>query len=255
MHQLNANMGHNMPPSDLDIVKSRLADEEAGIRKSLASICDMALPDAIESEAVAGEVTERIKSLKSVKTKLTTSHKGLKAPYLECGREVDKWKNMLGLEIDALCAKAAAPLNSFLALKEEQERQRQIKAAKQEREKAEKLALEAGQCQEAGIADVAGELLDAAIERESVANRIGKNIAFARASDLAKTRSLGGSSASRKTAWVGTIVSLQGIDLEALRNYLPQETIQKALNAFIRSGGRQCGGAEIKEEITGLNIR
>lgn len=250
-----ASVGHNLPPSDIDIVKSRLEDVERPIRESIAHINQEPLPATIEDERTAGHVTERIKSLRNIKNGVDTAHKEIKAPYLECGRAVDAWKNGIETELEGMRKAAEIPLNGFLTRKAEEERQRQAEVARQQREEADRLAAEAAAHQAANINDVAEELLDAAVKSEATANRIEQNITNARPSDLAKSRSAYGSTSSQKMAWVGRIVSLRGIDLEVLRPYLNEEAVQKALNAFVKNGGRECGGATITEEITGLNIR
>ena len=250
-----AQQGHNMPPTELEIVKQRLADEERSIRASLANVNKDPLPETVENDVVAGQVTERIKNLRNIVSGIEKAHKLVKAPYFECGKAVDAWKNGMEAEIEALRKLAEKPLSAFLTKKAAEERARQLEVARQQREEAEKLAAEAAAHQAANITDVAVELLDAAVESEAVANRIEQNITYARPSDLAKSRSVHGSTSSQKMAWVARIVSLRGINLEVLRPYLSEEAIQKALNAFVKNGGRECGGASITQEITGLNIR
>lgn len=256
MHaQQIATTGHNLPPSDIEIVQSRLADKERDLRSAIISLSKVPLPEKIEDEIVAGQVTERIKGFGNIEKGVDKAHEETKKPYLECGRAVDTWKNNLKTELLSLKQKASVPLNDYLDRKEKEEIARQAEIARQEREAADRLAAEAAAHQEAKIDDVANELMEAAIKSEAVAIRIENNITYARPSDLAKSRSLTGSTASRKMAWVGRIVSLPGIDLEKLRPYLNEEAVQKALNAFVKAGGRECGGAKISEEITGLNIR
>lgn len=255
MQAAQAFIGHNNPPSDIDIVRLRLDERERPIRDAIARIAKEPLPDMIEDESVAGQVTERIKSLRNIKSGVESAHKEVKGPYLECGRAVDKWKNGIESELDVMRKAAEKPLNEFLTRKAEEERQRQAEVARQQREEAERLASEAAAHQAANITDVAEELLDAAVKSEATANRIEQSITHARPADLVKSRSIHGSTSSQKMAWVGRIVSLRGIDLEVLRPYLSEEAIQKALNAFVKNGGRECGGASITEEITGLNIR
>jgi hypothetical protein len=250
-----ATSGHNMPPTELEIVRQRLADEERGIRAALASVNKEPLPEIIENDLIAGQVTDRIKTLRNIIGGVEKAHKAVKAPFLECGRAADAWKNGLESEIDALRKLAEKPLSAFLAKKAEEERVRQLEVARQQREEADRLAAEAAAHQAANISEVASELLDAAVKSEALAIRIERNITYAAPSDLAKSRSITGSTSSQKTAWVARIVSLRGIDLEVLRPYLNEDAIQKALNAFVKNGGRECSGAQITEEVTGLNIR
>ena len=250
-----ATSGHNMPPSELEILQQRLGERERELRAALAHIIATPLPETIADEAQSGQVTERIKNLMNVKRGVTSAHKDIKGPYLECGRATDAWKNRLEAEIDALRALAEKPQHAWLAKKAAEERARQLEFARQQREEAERLAAEAQAHAKAQIGDVAEELLDAAVKSESTAERVEQNVLHAKSSDLAKSRSATGAVASQKTAWVGRIVSLPGIDLEVLRPYLGEDAVQKALNAFVRNGGRECAGASITEEIVGLNIR
>ena len=255
MSVASSHIGHNNPPSDLDIVKARLDEKERPIRAALAAITEKPVPETIEDEATAGQITDRIKSLKNVQSGVDADHKEVKKPYLDCGREVDAWKNGMSAEITSHVAQATKPLNAFLNKKAEEERARLAAIAAAEREKAEKLAREAEALNNANITDVANEVLDAAVQSDVTAARIEKNVAFARNGNLAKARSFGGAVASQKTAWVGRITSMAAIDLEALRPHLTEDAVQKALNAFVKAGGRKIGGAEIKEEITGLSVR
>lgn len=246
---------HNNPPEEIDIVRTKLDETEIELRQAIASVEKTPLPMVIEDDKTAGEVTERIKDYMNIGKDVTHHHKTIKAPYLECGKAVDGWKNKMEAELDILRKKASVPLNTFLTKKAEDERQRQLAIAAKEREDALKLANEAAAHEAAKIHDVAGELLDEAIKSEKTAERIELNIQDARSSDLAKSRGAYGSTSSQKTAYVGRIKSLSGVDLEKLRPYFNEETIQKALNAFVKNGGRECAGTDIKEEITGLNIR
>lgn len=247
--------GHNNPPSELEIIKQRLADEEWVIRDILDGIISVPLPEVIENEIVSGQVTERIKNLRNVIGGVEKIHKQVKAPFLECGKAVDAWKNKLEFEIEILRKAAEKPQQAWLTKKANEERARQLEIAKLQREEAEKLAAEALAHQDANIQDVADELWDGVVKSEAIASRIEQNIAFARPSDLAKSRSATGAVASQKMAWVGKITSLRGIDLEILRPYFSEDVIQKALNAFVKNGGRECAGASITEEIIGLNVR
>lgn len=248
-------IGHNNPPSDFEIVKSRLEEGERDIKKAILEIEKTPLPESVDNEEIAGIVTDRIKSIRNIGSGITKTYKEIKEPYLQCSRAVDAWKNKLEADLAVMKSSAEKVLSIFLTKKAEEERLRQLEIARKQREEAEKLAQEALAHSQANLQETANELLGEAIKSESVANRIENTIADAKSHELVKTRSAFGSTASQKTAWVGKIVSLRGIDLEVLRPYLSEDVIQKALNSFVRNGGRECSGAEIKEEITGLNIR
>jgi hypothetical protein len=255
MHsQAIATIGDNMPPSDLEIAQSRLDEKERELRKGIASVTKEPLPEIVLDDLEAGKIAERLKSLRVIRKDAESAHESVKAPYLQCTQAIDAWKRNVLAVIAGHEAEASKPLNDFLARKEAAERARQQEMARIEREKAEALAAAAAKHQDAGIADAAGELLDAAVESEQYANRVEINAMNARPADLAKART-GFASASRKTAWVGRIDNLAALNLEKLRPYLKPEALQVALNAFVKNGGRECAGTIIREEISGLNIR
>ena len=247
--------GHNQPPTELETVQSRLVDKESEVRNAIAALCVNPVPERIDTRTVAGEITQRIKDLGNVKKTAENSYTEVKAPYLQCTQHLDAWKRGLVAEIDALISAAKKPLNDFLDREENAERERQMEQARLERVKADALAAAALKHQAAGITDTAIDLMVASQQSEALADRVNANITHARPADLAKSRSKYGATASRKMAWVGRIVNLHGVDLDKLRPYLKPEAIQSAVDAFVRNGGRECGGVKISEEITALNIR
>lgn len=244
-------IGHNNPPSDIDIINERLNQSEADIR-NLMAFGDA--PDAIADEQEAGRITQTIKNAKAVIAKVTDTHKTLKEPYLECGKACDAWKRRLEAEITDIVKKFSAPLNAFLEAKAKEERERQLAAARAEQAKAEALQREAVAHENAGIQDTANELMDAAVHSEFVADQIVSNVIHATPSQLAKSRSFEGATASQKLVWTGEINNLAAMNLNALRDHFKLEDIQKAVNSFVRNGGRELDGVVIKQ-VAQLSVR
>lgn len=256
MHaQQLAHTGHNNPPSDIEMVRARLAGEEKEIRDNISAVTKEPLPAQITDELQAGLVTERIKRIKSIVKKVSDTHKEVKDPYLACGKEVDSWKNKMGSELDRLIADAETPLSAFLDKRAEEERNRRLAMARAEQEKAEKLAAEAAAHQQVGLNDTANELLDAAVQAEGVAEKVALSAMTAKSNELVKSRSAYGSTASQRVRWVAEIIDVAAVDIEKIRTYFTIEEIQKALNAFVRNGGRECAGVRIEEKAVGLNIK
>lgn len=250
-----APIGHNNPPdSDIDTVRTRLDIREKAIRDQLALVTKTSPPESIADEKEAGDITEILKSLIVVGNDVAKAHKEVKAPYLECGNAVDAWKR--GLEAELAIAKKSyeAPMKDYLDRRATAERKRQLEEAQKERERAEALAAEAAAHDNAGIADTAGELMDEAINSEAMAERIELNAYTAKPSALAKARSFSGASASQKLVWTGEIENLSAIDLNLLRNNFVGDAIQKAVDSFVRGGGRKLDGVNIWEKPT-LSIR
>lgn len=59
-------------------------------------------PDEVADGAEAGRVTDTVKRIGVVLNDVSEAHKVVKAPYLECGRAVDAWKNRLTEEATAV---------------------------------------------------------------------------------------------------------------------------------------------------------
>lgn len=247
----NIMLGHNNPPSDADILSAKLADKEKYIRDQMIP---SAPPSIIEDEGQAGLVTDAIKHIVVITKLVVDAHKSIKEPYLEGGKIVDSWKKRLEAELDERKAPYSKFLNEFLDRRASEERARIVEAARIERARSEALAAEAKAHEEAGISDTAVELLDAAIESEALADHIDAKAHMATPSQLAKSRSMYGATASQKLVWTGEIVNIAAIDFNALRSHFPTDAIQKAVNSFVRDGGRQLNGVKI-EQKSQLNVR
>ncbi len=258
-----ATIGHNAPPSEIEIVSSKLIDKSDAINQKLKSILPcFDLQD--DDEKGAGKITEAIKAFSHIKRDVEATHKDAKAPYLECGKVCDAWKREQESLIDVLRAPYEESLKSFLSRKEE--RARLELAAREAAARAEAMALAEAARLEAealvkeaadseSIADTSNELLTAAIHKEQEANMLASHAENVKSNELAKARSAhGAASASQSTVWIGEVESYITIDLEPIRAYLPQDAINKAVAAYVRVGGRQLRGAKIYQ-TTKLNVR
>lgn len=249
---LTAQIGHNQPPSDIEIVAQRLMDQEASLRQGMKF---QAAPDVICDEQEAGRIAEAMKTVANFIRKVSDIHKATKEPYLECGRACDGWKKRMEGELEIVKSNYAKPMNEYLEKKASEERARQIEAARMERERAERLAAEAAVCEAAGVVDTAQELMDSAIDTEIMAERMEEKVYAAPPSQLAKARSAyGTATASQKLVWVGEIVNISAVDLNQLRSHFTMDAIQKAVNAFVRDGGRKLDGVSI-EKKSQLSVR
>lgn len=244
-------IGHNNPPSDSAILAERLNTQEAALRSTISLI---ECPQIISNEQEAGNVTDAIKYVSVLIRKIGDAHKAIKEPYLENGRVVDAWKKRLESEFEIKKLAFSKPLNAFLEMRAKEERERQIEAARRERERAERLAEEAKEHEAVGINDTASALMDAAIASEAMASHIEDKVYTSTPSQLAKSRSIHGATASQKLVWTGEIENISAIDFNLLRKYISIDDLQKAINAFIRDGGREINGVKIYQKSQ-LNVR
>ena len=246
-----AHAKHNNPPTDEELLQEKLLKVEEELRKGLPTLV---VPETIESDEVAANVTDYIKNTKLVQKKVEENHKTIKAPFLQQGKIVDGWKNKLEAEFEKDIAKATTPLTAFLQKKAEAERLRLLAIAEAERVAAEELQRQAEAHANAGIMDTANDLLNAAVDSEDEAKRIVQNVVAAKPADLARTRSYGGNTASQKLTWTGEIENKAIIDLEKLRSHFSDDAIQVAINRYVANGGRDLAGVKIYEKSS-LNIR
>lgn len=87
---------------------------------------------------------------------------------------------------------------------------------------------------------------DDANRTDRYANKAEKG-AQVKGSILSRTRGQGSTSSVTET-WVGSVISREELDIEALREHIPMDALDKAVNAYVRAGGRELKGAIITEE-------
>lgn len=95
-------------------------------------------------------------------------------------------------------------------------------------------------------ARVAAQTMDAATATESSAAKLGRKAA-APVKELSRTRGEFGQSGLRQS-WTFDGYDRAKLDLEALRQHLPDEALQQAIRSFIRAGGRNLRGVSIYED-------
>ena len=242
---MNATIGHNMPPpTEAEALRGRLAEDFADLlkrRDDLVAACDR-LP-SIGDDDTAGKVGDYIKLVTAAQKNAEAARVDAKEPFLAAGRTVDGFFKPIGDALTAVKAKAQRSLTSYLAAKEAAARREAEEAAKRAREEAERKAAEAARI-ETDSKVAAAAAMDAAVAREAEADKLDE-AAAAKPAEFARTRGDYGSVSTLRERTVGEITDRSALDLEALRPYLPVDGLQKALNAFIRAGGRELRGARI----------
>jgi len=238
-----AEIGHNNPPSETEILQERL-DGYANEAEIFENLGKFEVLDEIKLDGEAGKATDNIKALKILKKSITEIHAKEKKPFLECGRIADAWKKDYFFKIESLIETASVPVLAWNKKKEAAERARQLEIARKAQADADALVEEAAAHADAGIDSTANELMDAAMQEEEKADMIVKNV-----SSGITGRSRGGfSSASNSKPWTGMIESKAALDLDALREYLTEDDLNKAIKRAVRNGVRKIRGASIYQE-------
>lgn len=261
--------GHNRPPP---LTAEELQAYLAGEYVKLLKLRDDFLggieraPLVIENDETAGRMGDF--SVKQLAAWLK-SWEGLriseKEPYLSAGRTVDGFfqKAATALErgkaeIDRrrkLYADKKAAIER--AAREAEARRIAEEVAKREAE-ARRLAQEAAKREaEAQSMDALDEAIDAhgaaaeaakaaaAKEEEFAA---AQRAAAAKSAELSRTRGDHGSVTSLKEFWTFRDLDRARLDLEALRQHLPEDALEKAIRSFIKAGGRKIDGAHIYQD-------
>lgn len=241
-------IGHNNPPSEIEILQERL--HAYGYEDEVSDLEKREIPFEIKTDEEASKLSDFIAAVKIKASDVSDAHKKEKQPFWDAGKAADNWKNKLTARLDSVVNVASAPLLAWNKKKAEAERQRQLEIARKAQEEADRLAAEAAEHAKAGIEDTAEELQAAAIQADQKADMIIHSSMNVKA----KTGGAFSSSSIKKT-WVGKIESLAALDLEALRPYFAEEDLQKALSRAVRDGKRDIRGAIIFEEETLSNRR
>ena len=150
-------MGHNKPPTELEILQLRLGNY---IKESerLKTFQTKEIPVELTDCQEAGKLTDHIKALKVFRGDISKIFKKEKSPFFDCCKAADAWKNGYWTDLDILIAHASKPVLAWNKKKEEEERQRQLQIARDAQEKALKLEEEAAAHSKEGIEDTAEEL-------------------------------------------------------------------------------------------------
>lgn len=239
VEQTAPGIGHNAPPSPIEELRTELELETVKLRARRDDLLAGAdrLPEAIEDEDTAGRVTEFVRLVNACAKAAEDERKRRKEPFLEMGRAVDGFFRAITDPLASAADKGKRLLTAYQRRKAEEERRRREEEARKAAEEAARIAAEMQSAED----------LDAAIAREQQAKEAEK-AAAAKAAEMSRTRGDYGAVASLRTVWVGEIVNRDQLDLEALRPHLATDALQRAVNAFVRAGGRQLRGAKIYEQ-------
>jgi hypothetical protein len=183
---------------------------------------------------------------------LESDHKGEKQPYLDGGRAVDGFFKTKADNLAAIKREVERRQTIFANKKAAEERRRREEEARVAREAAEREAQAALDRAAALPAEAADAALDDAIAAQDQAEMLA-DAAQASPAELSRTRSDLGTVSSLRTSWKGELVNRDELDLDKLRPYIPTDALERAINAFVKAGGRDLKGANIFEESKVVN--
>jgi hypothetical protein len=248
---MNDMIGHNSGDQaqrireDLDIKHADISKRKADLLEACARA-----PDVIVDDDQAGRAGDFIKQILACVKAADTARVAEKEPFLAGGRTVDGYFKAITDPLDKAKADVKRRITPYLREKDAAERRIREANARIEREAAEAKRKEA----EAAAASMQSqEALDDAVAAETAAKKAAADAATAdkaanvNAAELSRTRGDYGSVASLVTFWDFKDLDRDRIDLNALRQHIPVDALEKAVRSFIKSGGRTLLGVTIFE--------
>ncbi len=227
-----AGIGHNLPPTTLEMVQADLAEKHGALvaRKDDLVASAGRAPATVEDDETAGRVADLIRLISTCSKTADAARVGAKEPYLEGGRVVDGWFKNVTTPLAETKAKLERPLNTYLVSKAAQEKARREAEAK---------ALEEAAAREAAAMTTPAQL-DAAVAIETKAAEVRESVTE-KPADMARTRGDYGSVATLRTAWTFEVLAPQLVP----RHYLMVN--EAAIKAAVKAGARDG-------EIPGVRI-
>lgn len=249
----HALIGHNNPPSDLEILRDRLKENNQKVFDQVDKLKEAAdrVPQNIEDDETAGKVADYIKAVNTCNKALEDTRKAEKQPFLDMGRAVDDTFKRPQEELAIAKAKANKPLTAYSLKKQEEERKRREAEAEKARQEAEERRKKEEELRQAGLEEQAQAAAKQAEKEEKKADRYDQSIESGSGLGMSKGAT---ASVSVRKIWVGKIVDRDKLDLEALRPYFSEADLQKAVNGFVREhkGDKKLAGASITEEASAV---
>lgn len=243
-----APLGHNNPPSDMEILQERMSESSGPLMEKIEVTLEAAraMPRVIADDDQAGEFADRIKEITGLIKTLESTRVAEKEPYLALTRAVDGHFKVPSTKLETAKKWLNEPLTAYQQRKATEERIRRENEAAALRKKADDDAAAAAELEKSNPV-AAGIGMAQAVVTEQQAQHVQQSVTV-KASELTNSRGNSGALASLRTRVVGEVVSRQMLDLNALRPYFTEDSLQKALNAAISAGIREVAGARIFEK-------
>lgn len=256
-----AGIGDNRPPDAADPLRDRLTETHDALAARQAYLLASAAErgaEVIEDEETAQDVSDYISDMTKCLKALEGARVAEKEPFLTAERTVDGFFKKLAGPLGKLKETVNEPLTIWGRKKQDAERKRRQEEERIARETAERARLEAEATDRAAMAAMENTetALDTAIEAERKAEQAKADLVKAgRATEasaavLSRGRSDKGTGFGLVTFWDYADLNRVTIDLEALRQHLPEAAIISAVKSFIMAGGRELRGVRIFENTT-----
>lgn len=245
--ELNARamLGHNLPPLD-ELLPEETTELVARRDELLGSFARM--PLTVDSDEVNGKAADLVRMMNSCIKSVEAARVARKEPYLAGGRQIDAHFALIKDPITK--AAKAVEMRMTVYQREKAAAERAAREAEARRQAAEAEAARKA-AEEAELVAESDEQLAVAIAAEEAAAQAAADAETARraaeasAADLSRSRGELGAVSSLRTFFDFKDLDKERLDLETLRAFIPMDALEKAVRAFVRSGGRELRGVTI----------
>ena len=248
----NAALSNN-PPTDEELIHDRLAMDYGRLVTRQAELIDGVpnVPEVIETEEDCEQVADYLKQMKLAAKEADNFRADEKEPHNLAGKTIQAWFKNIENPLTAYVTKLTFRIKTYHDKKLAVERIAREEVERIARKEAEEAAQKAREAEEAATNDET--MADAIIAQESAdkaqkaADKAAK-AASASTNVITKVKSASGVTTSMSTFMNFRNLDMAIIDLEALRPYISQDVIEKAVRAAIRNEVRNIKGVEIFED-------
>ncbi len=248
-----AGIGHNLPPSDAEIMAQTLSEKHKAKldegRKLFQKAAD--LPATVTTDDQESAITDFIVDMRKWAKELDGLRETEKRPHLDANTNIEAFFKKPLTAVDMLKGKLDVRVLAWKKVKRDAEAARLAKVAAQERENAANQRAAAQSLEAAG--DARATVVAKQADRvEAKAEAIEAKVTSGRG--LGASKSAAGTSSGIKKTWVGERIPDAALDLLQLAPYLKPEAVQVAINAAVAAGVRELTGVKIYEKES-LSVR
>lgn len=191
------------------------------------------LPATIDSDRVLADVGDVVSDVNKLWREMEDDRVAEGAPYLSGQREVNGWFKLPQDRLSRIKVALTKRADDYQAAKAAEARRKANADAQKLRDEQARMLEKADKAEAAGQKGVATRAQDKAYDAGEKA-RLAEAESSARASELTKVRTAGGTTVSAKTETDFKIVDYDAIPLNMLRPYLKREEVEKAIRALVR---------------------
>ena len=257
--------GDNLAPADQTLLEEMIAQRIESLPTIYNSLIDRhdellasaeRAPETVENDEDNKRFATLALLIAALVKRAETDRTGEKERFLNGGRGVDGFFRQITDSVKKAKVSLETRQTEWQRKVAAEERRRRQEEERLAREEADRLAQEAAKREQEAID---ATTLDEAVAAEEAAKQAAADAeaaakaAAAKPADLSRTRSDEGAVASLRVWWDFRDLDRSRLDLEALRQHLPEDALERAVRSYVKAGGRELAGVVIFENSRTVN--